>query len=447
MLAARSGWCVARGCVPTLPAAVLVVVMLLTACTARNSDVTADPPSPEAPEATTSGDDDPVAADDGNETADGAASDDDSGDTGGRGAADDEGPAPEVLPRADPDLAVALRLTGVWRMRSPTAGAVGPNGTLYLAERTGTVHPVVDGEIGPAVVDLTGDTTVESERGLLGIAFSEDGAEFYASYTNVAGDSVLAAYPVSDGEIDPDGRREVAAISQPFSNHNGGHVAIGPDGFLYWGLGDGGGAGDARGSAQNLATPLGSLLRIDPQSEVPYGVPTGNPFVGVEGAHDEIWAYGLRNPWRFSFDDPTGTLWIADVGQQSQEEINRIPADEAGANFGWNLLEGTARFAGAGPQDSVAPIHVYPTSSSRCAITGGQVYRGRAIPELVGAYLFSDFCEGRVRAITVGEDGTIGEEADLGLDGGNVVSFVEGPDGELYVLDLGGAVSRIDPAT
>jgi glucose/arabinose dehydrogenase len=396
---------------------VLVLAILLTAC--APSDDPGDDPEPEADAPTV---EEPDPEDPGDDQDDGE---------------------PVAAPEADPDLTVAVALTEVHRMTSPVAGTVGPDGTLYLAERAGTVHPITGGQLGDPVVDVSELTTVDNERGLLGIAFAADGTEFYASYTDRAGDSVLAAYAVENDRVDGDSRRTVMAVAQPFGNHNGGDVSVGPDDLLYWGLGDGGGGGDPEDNGQDLATPLGALLRIDPEAADPYGVPSGNPFVATDGAAPEVWAYGLRNPWRFSFDAAAGDLWIADVGQNSLEEINRIPADEAGANFGWNLMEGTQSFAGNEPDDHVAPVHTYATSSSRCAITGGYVYRGEAIPELVGAYLFSDFCEGDVRAIIVDDDGSVTGEANLDINGGNVVSFVEDADGELLVLDLGGGVSQI----
>ena len=213
------------------------------------------------------------------------------------------------------------------------------------------------------------------------------------------------------------------------------------------GLGDGGGGGDPLEAGQDLSTPLGALLRIDPQGDEPYAVPDENPFVDVDDAADEIYAFGLRNPWRFSFDHETGDLWIADVGQDAREEVNVQSVEEAaGANYGWNLMEGTQEFAGAEPEDHVPPVYEYETGGPvGCAITGGYVYRGQAIDALVGAYLYSDYCGGGVYALVV-EDGEIVDEAELPVSGQQVVSFARDADGELYLLDFGGAVHRIDPA-
>ncbi|TVR33571.1 MAG: sugar dehydrogenase [Nitriliruptor sp.] len=403
----------------------LAGALVLAACSAAGEPEAEQPPDTDPPEIIES--DEPDDADPDDEPAD--------------------EPADEPEPAPDPDLSVDVALVEAYTMDSPIAGAVGPDGTLYLAERAGTVHPVTADGVGDPVVDVSGTTTVDSERGLLGIAFSADGQEFYASYTDAAGDSVLAAHPVDgDGRIDGDTQRTVMTVDQPRANHNGGDVRVGPDGMVYWALGDGGGGGDPEEAGQDLTTRLGALLRIDPQATDPYGVPADNPFVDRDDARPEIWAYGLRNPWRFAFDHDAEDLWIADVGQNTREEINRVPADLAGANYGWNLMEGTLSFAGDEPDDHVPPVHEYDTTRSRCSITGGVVYRGARIPELAGAYLFSDYCEGDIRAIVVDDDGQVVDEANLAASGGSIVAFVEAADGEVYVLDLDGVVSRIVPA-
>lgn len=418
----------------------LAALLLLAACAADDGPVAEPAPVTDPPEVAGSDDpdDDPDLGD-----LDADADDDDVG-TGDGDPDNLDEPVDDPVPPPEPDLDVGVALQEVLRMDAPIAGAVGPDDTLYLAERTGTVHAVTEAGLGAPVVDVSGMTTVDSERGLLGIAFSADGGEFYVSYTDTAGDSVLAAYPVDgDGRIDAGTRRTVLTVDQPRANHNGGDVRVGPDGLVYWALGDGGGGGDPEEAGQDLSTPLGALLRIDPRAAEPYGVPSDNPFVDIDGARPEIWAYGLRNPWRFAFDHAAQELWIADVGQNTREEINRVPADLPGANYGWNLMEGTLNFAGEQPNDHVPPVHEYDTTRSRCSITGGVVYRGAQIPELTGAYLFSDFCEGDIRAIVVDDDGQLVDEASLVATGGGIVSFVEDAGGELYVLDLDGAVSRI----
>ena len=365
---------------------------------------------------------------------------------------DDESAAPEAEaetePLPEPDLSVAVTLTEVATLDGPIAGDVGPDGVLYLADRGGTVHPFSADGVGEAVVDLSDETTTESERGLLGIAFAADGTELYLSSTDRNGASTLTAVSVVDGEVRGDQRRTVFRVAQPYANHNGGDVQVGPDGLLHLGLGDGGSAGDPLGAGQDLTTPLGAILRIDPQRGDPYAVPSSNPFVDVEGAAPEILAYGLRNPWRFSFDPVTEELWIGDVGQDAREEINRVSLDEAvGANFGWNLMEGTTSYAGDPPDDHVPPVYEYQTRGPEgCAVTGGVVYRGAAIPELAGVYLYADACNGSVRGLLVDADGQVVEQRDLGVDGGQVVAFVTDADGEVLVLDLGGSVRRLAPA-
>jgi glucose/arabinose dehydrogenase len=332
---------------------------------------------------------------------------------------------------------------------APTAGAVGPGGTLYIAERGGTVRPLRTTGAGPVVLDISGEVSTGGEGGLLGLAFAADGQELYLSYTDRAGDSVIAAVEVRDGAIQPGQRRTLLRVPQPASNHNGGDVRVGPDGMLYVALGDGGGAGDPFRNGQDLRTLLGSVLRIDPTGASPYAVPDDNPFVVRGDARPEIYVYGLRNPWRFSFDRATGDLWIADVGQSAREEVNRLrPGEAAGANLGWNRMEGTLPYdGGTPPPDHVGPVYEYATRSALgCSITGGAVYRGRAIPELVGAYLFSDYCVSSVRGLVVGPDGAVVAQRDLGIRGSSIVGFVENAGGELYVLELSGAVKRIDPA-
>ncbi|MEX2551156.1 MAG: PQQ-dependent sugar dehydrogenase [Nitriliruptoraceae bacterium] len=364
------------------------------------------------------------------------------GQDGGDRATDPGEAAPE------PDLKVDLTLTPLASMDSPTAADVGPDGRLYVAERAGTVHPLTTEGPGDPVVDVSAETTLDSERGLLGIAFAADGRALYLSLTGPDGETVLLAVAVEDGRVVGERRREVFTHEQPYANHNGGHVSIGPDDLLYLGLGDGGAAGDPLGAGQDLSTPLGSLLRIDPQGGDPYAVPESNPFVDVEDAAPEIFAYGLRNPWRFSFDPETDALWIGDVGQDAREEINRVALEDArGANFGWNLMEGTGSFAGSEPDDHVAPIYEYETRGPEgCAVTGGVVYRGEEIPELTGVYLYADSCNGMVRGLRIDDDGQVAEQAELGIDAGAVVSFATDPAGEVLVLDLDGGVYRIDPA-
>jgi glucose/arabinose dehydrogenase len=312
------------------------------------------------------------------------------------------------------------------------------------------VRVVEDGGLRPEPL-LEVETTTESERGLLGLAFSPDGSHLYVSYTNLEGDSRLEEYAMGEGatEIDLASRRTLVRVDQPFSNHNGGHVAFGPDGLLYYGLGDGGGSGDPEGNAQDTSTLLGAVLRIDPraQGEAPYAIPADNPFAGG-GGRGEIYLYGVRNPWRFSFDRATGDLWLADVGQNAIEEVNRLtPEAAAGANLGWPALEGSRPYGGDPPPGAVPPIYEY-THDEGFSVTGGYVYRGEAIPALGGAYVFADLGTARLWALAVDPGGAGAERVDLGVgvDEGTLVSFFEDAGGELYVISIAGTISRLDPA-
>lgn len=343
-----------------------------------------------------------------------------------------------------------VKLTEVAVAEQPVAVIVQP-GTdeLFVVERAGTVRGLgADGLAEEPLVDITSDTVAEGERGLLGAAFSPDGTRLYLSYTDLDGDSRLHEWAVVDGQVEASSRREVLAQPQPFANHNGGHILFGPDGLLWYGLGDGGASGDPEGRAQDPDTLLGKILRIDPaaRGEEPYGVPGDNPFA-AGGGRGEIALTGLRNPWRFSFDRDTGALWIGDVGQNEVEEVTALPAGQIlGANLGWDRLEGTDPFEGEAPPDAVAPVYEYRHDEG-ISITGGVVYRGSAIPALEGAYLFGDLATAAIWALPT--DGTsVGERVDLGVgvDPGTLVSFAEDAAGEVYVVSIGGAISRLDPA-
>ncbi|QGG96391.1 PQQ-dependent sugar dehydrogenase [Actinomarinicola tropica] len=338
----------------------------------------------------------------------------------------------------------AITLTEIASLDAPTAMASRPGSdVLYVAERGGTVRPLtrtpVDAgtqiEVGEPVLDV--GTTTDGERGLLGLAFSPDGTQLFLSYTDTSGDTQLDVYDVDGDAVLPDSRRPVFATGQPYANHNGGHVAFGPDGHLYLGLGDGGGGGDPLRTAQDPSDVLGSILRFDPADL---------------DAAPEVWTIGVRNPWRYSWDRETGDLWIADVGQNAVEEVTVVPAsgDEPpgrGANLGWPIFEGSLPYdGGPEPEGYVAPIFDYEHGPG-CSITGGYVSRGEALAGLRGAYLYSDYCDPTIRALLV-RDGVLVDERALDVDvpGGQVASFAEGADGELYVLSLAGGIYRIDPA-
>ena len=343
---------------------------------------------------------------------------------------------------------VALRLIEVAEVESPTAMAVRPGDdeTVFVAERRGRVRPLTGDALGEPIVDISGDVSTGGERGLLGLAFSPAGDRLYLSYTDRNGDSRIDELLVRGDDVDLASRRQVLGVDQPAPNHNGGNIAFGPDGFLYVALGDGGGGGDPEGHGQDTDTLLGSILRIDPlnRGDDPYAIPASNPFLGG-GGRGEIWAYGLRNPWRFSFDRATGDLWIADVGQGAVEEIDLLPADAGGgqgANLGWDRLEGSRPFEGDAPAEHVLPVFEYDRSAGGCSVTGGFVYRGTAIAGLQGAYLFSDYCDNELRAIVV-RDGDVVAERRLGVEVPDIVSFGEDATGELYALSLGGAIYRL----
>ncbi|MFE7340159.1 PQQ-dependent sugar dehydrogenase [Streptomyces griseus] len=348
---------------------------------------------------------------------------------------------------AAPVQPVNASLTEVAKAQGPSAGAAGPDDTLWIAERAGTVR-VLDGSgLGSPVLDISDETTTDGERGLLGVAFDKTFAHFYISFTDLEGTSTIDEFAVEDGQLQPDTRRTVLTQTQPYANHNGGDIKFGPDGYLYIAFGDGGSGGDPHGNGQKLDTLLGKLLRIDPSGGEPYAIPADNPFVADANAKDEIWSYGLRNPWRFSFDAGTGDLLIGDVGQSDWEEIDWAPADsKGGENYGWSSMEGTHPFrGGTEPANHVPPVHEYDRTGLGCSVTGGFVYRGEALPDLQGSYVFSDYCDGTLRTLQMA-DGEVTGVGDLGVSAGEVISFVEGGDGELYVLGSNGTVSRVDPA-
>jgi glucose/arabinose dehydrogenase len=342
---------------------------------------------------------------------------------------------------------VTVSLEQIATLEQPLALAVRPgDDALYVAEKTGRVMAIRGGAVDRTpVLDLSRDVSLGGEQGLLGLAFSPDGRFLYVNYTDVRGDTRIVEYAMRRERAAPSTRRQVLIVDQPYDNHNGGDLVFGPDGYLYIGLGDGGSGGDPQGNAQSLGTLLGKMLRIDPRPSggEPYSIPSDNPFVDRPDARPEIWAYGLRNPWRYDFDAFTGDLWIADVGQSAWEEIDRQPADApGGANYGWNLVEGSHRYAGAAPDGAVPPVYEYAHAAGGCVVIGGIVYHGAAVPALDGAYLFADFCRGELEAITLGPNGTV-SHAVLGLTVPDVSSFGIGPDGEGYVLSLDGGVYRI----
>ena len=356
---------------------------------------------------------------------------------------------------------IAIAATPVAQVDSPTALVVRPGSpTLYVAERAGRVRPVtITGagddrryDVGEPVLDISDSVVVDGERGLLDIEFSSDGGTLYVHYSLApGGEARVAAYTMAGDDVDTGSYRELLTIEDPYANHNGGEMEIGPDGYLYIALGDGGGAGDPEGNGQDTQALLGKLLRIDPSrpsGDHAYGIPSDNPFADGEDGRPEVWLYGVRNPWRFSFDRATGDLWIGDVGQGQWEEVDLLPAAGGGgrgANLGWNEMEATHSYqGGSNPQGGVLPVFEY-SHDEGCAITGGVVYRGSAIPGLGGAYLFGDYCQGDVRALRV-RDGEVSEERTFDAHVDQVVSFAEDADGEVYALSLQGGIYRLDAA-
>lgn len=324
---------------------------------------------------------------------------------------------------------------------------------LFIVEQAGTIRIIEDGVLLPdPFLDIRGRVESGGEQGLLGLAFHPAYAAngwFYVNYTDNDGDTRIERYQVTADPYvaDPGSAELVLAIEQPEANHNGGMITFGPDGALYVATGDGGGGGDPQGNGQDLSSLLGKLLRLDVDTREPYAIPLNNPFIGVAGAREEIWAYGLRNPWRFSFDRVGDRLYIADVGQGSWEEVNAVPATRPGVNYGWNVMEGMHCFnaSSCNTEGLTLPVLEYANAGDACSITGGYVYRGDAIPELRGHYFYADFCAGWIRSFRLAGDGvTEQQEWDVG-DIGSVLSFGEDAASELYVLtrgDQGGRVFR-----
>lgn len=333
-------------------------------------------------------------------------------------------------------------------------GAPGQPGRLFVVQQSGRIRVLQNGRLlGRPFLDVSGRISAGGERGLLGLAFHPDYARngrFYVNYTDRSGDTRVVEYRrASATRADPSSARVLLGVDQPFPNHNGGALAFGPDGMLYIGLGDGGSGDDPQGNAQDTGSLLGKLLRIDVDRRAdgtPYGIPAGNPFAGG-GGRPEIYAYGLRNPWRFSFDRARGDLWIGDVGQGEIEEIDFRRRDTgAGANFGWRAFEGRAPHIGGtgaleGPSGHTPPVAQY-THAQGCSVTGGYVYRGTKVPALRGRYVYADFCSGTVWSMRAGPNpGDVRRETGLGAGLYNVTSFGESLSGDLYVI-AGGALYR-----
>jgi glucose/arabinose dehydrogenase len=316
---------------------------------------------------------------------------------------------------------------------------------MYVAEQGGTIRIVDNGEVVGSPV-LSVDVSGGNEQGLLGLTFSPDGTKLYVDYTDPDGDTHVDEYTMQGDVADTSTRRELLRVDDPFPNHNGGQVTFGPDRMLYITLGDGGGGGDPLNNGQDLHSLFAKILRIDPRpaADAPYSIPPDNPFAGRADARPETWMWGLRNPWRFSFDRATNDVWIGDVGQNAYEEINFAPAGQAGINWGWNAREGFHEFEGDLPDGARDPILETSHNDGNCSITGGYVYRGRAIPDLVGAYVYGDFCVGQLLAAKQ-SNGSIAEERNLDQRIESLTTFGEDPDGELYAVSRSGTVFKLVP--
>lgn len=352
-------------------------------------------------------------------------------------------PATETAPSTTtfPDPSAYAWQPVVTGLQRPVDLQVDSSGRLFVIEKVGRIRIIENDQLLETpfldISDHVGSSG--NEQGLLGLVFHpqyQENGRFFVNYTDVNGDTVFARFQVSsDPNIaDPNSEVELLGVDQPFANHNGGGLAFGPDGFLYAGLGDGGSQGDPNGNAQNTDVLLGKMLRLDVDSADPYAVPADNPF------GNEIWAYGFRNPWRFSFDKLTNDLYIGDVGQNQWEEIDFLAAGSpSGANFGWDHREGAHDYEGGGPEGMIDPVAEYSHPEGGCSITGGYVYRG-SMTEWNGIYLYGDYCTGIIWGLIRANDGWQNQELfDVDV---NINSFGQDESGELYLLDDGGGVFR-----
>ena len=360
-------------------------------------------------------------------------------------------PAPPGTPAPLPVVALEEVASGLARPTFVTHAGDG-SGRLFVLEKQGRIRIIEDGELlAQPFLDIT--NVVKSsgnEQGLLGLAFHPgypQNGRLFVYYTAQDNDNTVAEFHVSShpNRADPLSGKQLLAVADKYPNHNGGMLAFGPDRLLYIALGDGGSAGDPDDNGQDLLAFLGKILRIDVDSGDPYAIPESNPFIARSTARAEVWAWGLRNPWRFSFDRETGDLWIADVGQNKYEEVNVQPAASTGGeNYGWAVMEASHCFRPAEGCDTTGmtlPVFEYDHGQG-CSITGGYVYRGQAYPALTGAYLFTDYCSGNLWA-TRQADGEF-ETEQIGRLPGSISSFGEDEAGELYaVRDSEGAVYRV----
>jgi glucose/arabinose dehydrogenase len=320
---------------------------------------------------------------------------------------------------------------------------------LFVASRRGKIY-ALDGLSAPTVaLNLSREAPCcDGESGLLGLAFSPTGGHAYVSFVGKERILTVSEFEFLEGSLNRGTRRDVLRIPQPSTRHHGGNLVFGPDGNLWIATGDGSLGFDPTDDAQSLGSLRGKLLRIDPRpaDRRLYRIPEGNPFAHRRGARPEIYAFGLRNPWRFSFDRSTGDIWIGDVGQYILEEIDFLPAGHgAGANFGWNRMEGSHHLQGKRPRRVASPLTEYGHDGKRCAVIGGYVYRGAAIKGLQGAYVYGDFCDGTVRALVRRGDKIV-QRRSLPVRVQGLASFGEDANGELYVLSVFKGVFRLEPS-
>ncbi len=358
-------------------------------------------------------------------------------------------------PAATGDGRGGVKLAKVGDFEAPlyVTQPAGDGEDIYVVEQGGTVQRVAPDGSRTTFLDISDEIVSGGEQGLLSMAFAPDYAKsglLYVDYTNPDGDTRIVEYTARDGEVDESSARELLAVDQPYPNHNGGLLQFGPDGYLYIGLGDGGDGGDPQRRGLDLSTPLGKILRIDPKpnGDSPYTVPRDNPFVDQEGARPEIYSYGLRNPWRFSFDRETGDLTIGDVGQDTVEEIDVVArGDGAGASFGWSAYEGDERFNDdQSSPDSIPPALVARHSDGNCSITGGVVVRDQDLPTLYGRYLYADLCVGELRSFTPVPGESASDDTALGPQVERIASFGEGADGTVYAVSVSGPVYQLSAA-
>lgn len=319
-------------------------------------------------------------------------------------------------------------------------------GRLFVLEQPGRIRILKDGNLLPLpFLDITGRVgSAASEQGLLGLAFHPNFDQknyLYVNYTDLDGNTHIARFTANGDEVDPASEKLILFVEQPFDNHNGGGLAFDKVGMLVIGLGDGGSGGDPYGNGQSTGTLLGKLLRLDVDGGDPYSIPTDNP-TSLGSVHPEIWALGLRNPWRLSFDRQTGDLWIGDVGQSKWEEVDFVPEGKAGGfNFGWNKMEGTHSYEGGDLAESAPPVVEY-SHNLGCSITGGHVYRGGSLPEWQGVYMFGDFCSGIIWGLaSPPADGAVVE---LFRTGFTISTFGLDEAGEIYLANYKGDIYRLE---